>query len=382
VSRTRGALLVIVLSSAARAEPLATNDILDSHLPVRIESVRVRYTQIDQEGHGWQSQAGPHGHPGSEELNVYQPQLEVIAQQGDKLTHRLWVPLDIVTAASPDALDAVSTASYQNEAGSLELATTYHHDRRTDALVHVGLHVEEQLRSWNFGLGVSRVLADGNAVIAASVNQVLDWFDRFDIHGDKLGLVWRSSTNGNLALTQVLTPTTVAHVNYGFTAQTGELGNTWNAVPLESGELGGEVLPRLRHRHAFVGRLAQWLPWRGVVKGFYRFYVDNWGLTAHTVEIELYQRITPFLYLRGNYRLHAQSGVDFFTTRAIDDGRQRTADSDLAPFVAHTVGIKAAMDLRVARQLRNLHLDVGYERYFRTNDLRANVYTCSLGFVF
>ncbi len=375
-------------AGAARAQSASISDeeILDQAPLFHIESARVRYSHYDQEGHGYQSQAGPS--PGSEALTVEQPQLEIVANQGSKFTHRLWVPIDVITQASADAIDgwpppdAVTQASHTSVAGSLDLTTTYHQDRKTDIFFRAAFHIEPPFRSWILGVGGARQFADGNTVVSASVNQVFDWLDRFTITGVRLGRAERSTTNGNISVTQLLTPTTVGHLDYGFTVQVGELGNTWNAVPLDNGTLGDERLPKLRHRHSFVGRIAQALPWRGAIKGFYRFYVDNWGVLAHSFEVQLYQRLGPYFYLRGNYRVHYQNGVSFFSIDAPVDAPLRTADSDLAQFTAQTVGIMGAIDLRFARKVRDLHVDLGYERYFRTNDLRVNIYSCAVGFRF
>jgi hypothetical protein len=171
-------------------------------------------------------------------------------------------------------------------------------------------------------------------------------------------------------------------VNYGFTLQTGELGNTWNSVPLDDGKRGEEILPKLRHRHAAVVRLAQWLPWNGALKAFYRFYADNWGIVAHTVEAELYQRLSEAVYVRLNYRLHVQSGADFFKTSAPLGDSLRTADSDLAPFVAHTFGAKVALHPRLRGRLRGATFDVGAERYVRSNQLHAIILSTSFGLRF
>jgi Protein of unknown function (DUF3570) len=380
---TRPLLLVLALLAAAPSpraaaeEPLPSEAIFGRPRPYAIESVRTRFTHYDQTGHGFQSQAG--GPPGSEALTVEQPQLEVVARQGDRITHRLWVPIDVVTAASPDALDAISSASRVNEAGAIEIASTWQATRTTAASVHGGFHLEEPYRSWDLGGGITHSFADDNAVVAATVNQYFDWFDSYDIHGTRLIRVSRSSTNLNLGFTQLLSSTTVGHVDYGVTLQNGTLGNTWNAVPLSTGVFGPERLPPFRQRHAFVGRLAQWLPWRGALHLYYRFYVDDWGLLAHSAEAELYQRITAWLWVRATYRVHQQSGVSFFTTEAAPTKSPRTADSDLAPFVAHTFGGAVAVDLRMIPRLRQLYADFAYERYVRTNDLGVHVYSCALG---
>jgi hypothetical protein len=375
-----------ILPQAARADdPFAGSDIFGRPRPFYVESARLRFTHYDQDGHGYQSQAG--GPPGSEALTVEQPQLEVVARQG-KFTHRLWVPVDVITNASADAVDGwpppdtVTEASHIVEAASIDLTTSYQRDPRTSLFLRGGFHIENPFRSWNLGVGGARSFADDNTVVAASVNLVFDWLDRFDIHGVRLGRAERSSTNGNLSLTQLLSPSTVGYVGYGVTVQAGTLGNTWNSVPLADGTLGDERLPSLRHRHSFVARLAQALPWRGAFKAFYRFYVDNWGVLAHSIEGQIYQRLGPWFYLRANYRIHYQNGVDFFSIRAATDAPLRTADSDLAAFTSQTVGILGAVDIPFARRIRALHADVGYERYFRSNDLRVNMYTCSVGFLF
>ena len=183
-------------------------------------------------------------------------------------------------------------------------------------------------------------------------------------------------------MTQLLSPTTVAHLDYGYTLQEGRLSNGWNIVPTPQGSFQFEKLPAERGRHAFVGRIAQYLPWNGALHGSYRFYLDTFGIAAHTLEVELHQRLAPFARLRFNYRYHTQTGADFFRT-SVPLGAPifATADSDLAPLHAHTVGVKGTFDIPVPFA-RTLHADLAVERYFRSNDLRVSVYSCGLGLLF
>jgi hypothetical protein len=354
---------------------------------LRVESLRTRFTHYDQEGRGFQSQAERlPGMAGRESLTVEQPQLELVARHG-KFTHRIWVPVDVVTAASPDAVDTISSASRVNEAGTLDLQTRYRATTTSEVNLRAAFHLEENFRSWILGVGGAKSFADDNTTFAASVIQVLDHFDTYDHTGARTGRAYRSTTNVNLTLTQLLSPTTVAALSYGGSLQLGELSNTWNAVPLANGAVGDERLPRLRHRHAFAARLAQALPWRGVLKAFYRFYVDGWGILAHSLEAQLYQRIGRHVWLRASYRVHHQTAPSFWTTAAPigtdDDGGPRTADSDLAAFVAQTFGGMIAVDIPTRSLLvRDVHLDFGYDRYVRTNGLTVNLYTCSLGLRF
>jgi hypothetical protein len=383
-------------STAAVAEPAAPLDdasiLGDRSSALRVVAVSTRITSFDQDGHGYQAQgAATPSAPGSERLTVLEPQLLIEAAQGDRVRHTVRLPVDVVTNASADAIDVVSSASRHVEAGSIEWTTRYRSDPATEIAVMSGLHLENPFRSWQGGLAGSRAFAGGATVLSASVLQVTDWFDRFDIHGGRFGRTDRSSTTASLGLTQVLTPTTLANINYGVTLQHGELGNTWNSVPLTTLERGPELLPRERLRHALVVRAAQYLPWDGALHAYYRFYADDWGNRAHSVQAELLQRLTPRLLVGALYRFHRQTGVDFFSTLADPAWALRTADSDLAPFDAHTVGGHVALDIPLSRgteskgesgELRAIRLELGYERYFRDNDLTMNVATVATGYRF
>jgi len=147
----------------------------------------------------------------------------------------VWIPVDVVTNASPDAVDVLSAASRHVEAGAIDWTTTYRATRTTDLSMRNGLHLENPFRSWDSGMAIRHSYADEATVVSAGALAVFDWFDRFNIHGDRNGHTDRNGTTGSVGLTQVLTPTTVASINYGFTAQEGTMGNTWNSVPLASG---------------------------------------------------------------------------------------------------------------------------------------------------
>jgi hypothetical protein len=360
--------------------------------PYQIDAVRVRFTYYAQQGIGYQSAAGPMGQPGSEQATIIQPQAEVVARIGDRVTQRIWVPVDVITAASPDhsrfgkpidAPDAVTTASRVNTAGAIDVTTTYRASPTTEVFVDSGYHLEEPFESWNFGLGARWSLADDNAVLGVGLYQIDDAFDRFGLDGKRHGRANRSTTSANVSLTQLLSPTTVAVLSYGATLQTGTLGNTWSSVLLADGTRGDERLPRERLRHALSGRLAQWLPWRGALRVGYRAYLDDWGIVAHTVDADLAQRLSSRLYLRASYRVHRQQAVRFFTAAGDPSATGwRTGDSDLDAFVAQTFGGAIVIDVDHVRAPRDLHVDIGYERYVRTNNLHVDVTTCGLGFRF
>lgn len=362
------AVIGLVAETPARADDLS----------FRIDQVDSAFTGFSQRGLGYQSKANSvsYADRGSEALEVFQPQVLVLASQGEHIKHQFWFPVDIVTSASANAIDRgrvpdmITQSSRQNESIGLDWTVAYETTKWT-ASAHNNLHIEENFRSWATGMGATLNLADDNAVVSGGANEVIDWFAGYDGLGVKVGRTTRATSNANAGITQILTPYTVVHANYGISTQNGTLSNTWNTVPVFTGERIAEQLPHNRIRQDFVGRFAQWLPWDGALKGFYRFYLDTWGVTAHALEGQLLQRVHKLVYLRGSYRWYTQTAVNFFTEKILGTDSFYTADSDLAKFVSQTVGGKVVVELPFL--FKGAHADAGYERYWRTDGLTVNV---------
>ncbi|GEM_PF-794895 len=362
----------------------------------RVDVAAARFTFFHQEGQGYQSQAGPIDGPGSEQIYVYQAMGAVGIQTGDRLRNDVVMMLDVVTAASPDALDATTSASRTTEAGDVRTTTSYRASRRDTLRFVYGGHAEEHWWGGRAGMGYQRSLADDNATLDISINGVLDYFDDLQIDGYDEGEVPRWTANANLGYTQVLSPTTLAAASYGVTFQTGRLETTWNSVPgADEGrppppsDVPGRVreqFPGRRLRHAFFGQLLQHIPrTRSTIRGSYRFYFDDVGLLAHTASLAWYQWLNRRMYVRTAYRLHHQTGVDFFETSVrpseFDAGSPITADSDLSRFFAHELGAKVVVYLRPPGSAQGApqFVDLGYRYYWRTNTLRVDVISLGYG---
>jgi hypothetical protein len=395
-----GAALLFLVAPAARGEPVGNpflapppSDLdqpaLVSAPRYRIESVAVRTTTFDQDGLGYQSAAGPVFGPGSERATILEPQCEIVAALGDRLIERVVTSVDVVTAASPNhrlyglpvgtPVDVVSSPSRINEAEEIDSDSTYAWSRTGTLGIHADYHLEEPLESWGLGALATRSFAGDNTVLSGSLYQIVDWFDNFNLAGKRFGRDVRTTTNANLGFSQLLTPTTIVLGSYGFTVQAGTLTNTWNSVPLSGATRGTEVVPRERLRHAVSGRLLQWLPWNGALKLGYRLYADSWGSLAHTADAELSQRLGRLtLDLGGRY--HRQSAVSFFGT-LFDPAALglRTADSDLAPLVAHVLSAGARWDQPIGPQGHRIYFAINGEHYWRTNNLHVDFVSGALG---
>jgi Protein of unknown function (DUF3570) len=376
---------------AAQA-PLFGSDILgapaETNGPsrVKLDELRFRFLTYVQRGQGFQSVDGASDGPGKEDALIFQPMAYFGLVQSEKLRHDITVPVDIVSAASVDALDAISTASRVNEAGGIDVTTTYKSDPQTDLTFRYGAHIEEPYRSWFAGFGMNRRMAQDNATLSVSGNATFDLFDFVTTQGGFRGVTTREAVNTNVSFSQILSPTTLADASYGMTYQLGTLQTTYNSIPLDGTDARGEeVLPRARLRNAASVRLAQHIPQsRSTIKGSYRYYFDDFGLIAHTAEAQFYQYLAPWLYVRGSYRFYTQTGVEFFGesfSPDISDTTPRTSDSDLAPFNANEYEIKVVMLGAKAPflKLKSAFLDASFSTYDRSNDLSVNTASLAYG---
>ncbi|HYQ46597.1 MAG TPA: hypothetical protein VER11_31730, partial [Polyangiaceae bacterium] len=145
------------IAAAGQAEPASDAAILGqgSQSP-RVDEFRLRMTSFYQDGHGYQSQAGTVAGPGSERALIVQPMMLVGIRQSARIHHEVVVPIDIVSAASANALDVVSHASAVNEAIGIELNSRFDLTDDDQLTSNITWHEEEPFGSGSFGLGYSR----------------------------------------------------------------------------------------------------------------------------------------------------------------------------------------------------------------------------------
>jgi hypothetical protein len=379
-----GALAVLVLSVAGRSQdrPVEWGE-------WEVEQMAFRFAVFQQEGRGLQSQAEIDASGrGSEHAWIFQPMLSALIRQDRSTTHSLTLPIDIVTAASPDALnpDVVTNASRENEAAGLDLVTSVRAEDDLTYQLHIGFHFEEYWGSGQVGGAVLHSFADENATLRLGVETIFDSFDPLQPDGVDPGpVVNRFGTAVSGSLSQLLSPTTVVSGGYTFTAQFGHLETTYNSVPVEGGGRLADRYPRNRGRHTLTGELRQAIPETDTyLAASYRFYADTFGALAHSAVLTVTQYVGD-LWLRGHYRFHHQDAPGFWIASAATADAPswllRTADSDLETLDAHEagLGVRWFFDRRGALTALSSYVQLGYVAYLRTNGLAMHVGSLDFG---
>ena len=214
----------------------------------------------------------------------------------------------------------------------------------------------------------------------------------------------RQSYNLTLVLAQIINRKLQVALSTELVYQHGLLSTPFHrvyfrdaATPIDAGAPKVERLPMQRFKYPVSLRLSYYATDLVLLRGFYRFYHDNFGITAHTVEVEAPVKLTPFFVLYPFYRYHHQTAARYFAPYAahsvLDD--YYTSDYDLAGFAAQKYGLGARYSpvYGLGRFKTPFHdhagnrrvalfkaLDLRYAHYRQTTGLTANIVSADLSF--
>jgi len=125
-----------------------------------------------------------------------------------------------------------------------------------------------------------------------------------------------------------------------------------------------------------------------VVKTYYRYYFDDWGINSNTFNIELPIKIGDKFTLYPNYRFYNQTAADYFAPfeKHLSTNTFYTSDYDLSKFSSNQfgLGIKYTDILTKGHlwkfKLKNISLNYNY--YERSTELKAHIVSLGTKIIF
>ena len=102
-----------------------------------------------------------------------------------------------------------------------------------------------------------------------------------------------------------------------------------------------ERLPDSRFKLPIGGRLNYYLNDTFILRSYYRFYYDDWGITAHTANLEIPIKVSEVFTLYPTYRFYTQTAANYFYEKeaALSSYDFYTSDYDLSKYRAHQYGM-------------------------------------------
>ena len=148
-----------------------------------------------------------------------------------------------------------------------------------------------------------------------------------------------------------------------------------------------ERLPNSRFKTAIGGRLNYYVNEYIVLKTYYRFYNDNWGVTSHTASIDVPIKISRKFTLYPGFRIYNQTAGTYFAPYAkhLSTSEFYTSDFDLSEYTAtqYNFGISYT-DVFAKTHIWKYgikSIDLKYSLYERDSGLKASLISFGIKFV-
>lgn len=338
---------------------------------------------------------------GTEDLQVYAAQASVDTQRDSTFVFHVDSGIDIISSASTDRIDFVmSSASI------------------LDARTHFNAGYKRLFRN-GFAAGVQSgfsfesdylSLAESFSLSHISPSRSREWSLNFQAFFDDLrwgrlnngkpqkliypqelrNTAWfdvyrRNSYNLMLGLFQTINRRTSVGIYPGISFQRGLLSTPFHRVYFSDGSLKVENLPGERWKLPLGVQLNRFAGSRMIIRAYYRFYWDNFGIIAHTFNIETPVKVTHAFTVTPFMRLYTQTEAHYFKPYGQHGAETEyyASDYDLSDFNS----VKAGIGFRYAYPSGRKHnlfkaFEMRYARYQRSDGLTAHTITTYIDYNF
>ena len=207
----------------------------------------------------------------------------------------------------------------------------------------------------------------------------------------------RNSYSVGLGFSQIISKNAQASLLVDLVSQNGLLSTPFQRVYfgdvadsfIENFQLADDIerLPDARFKVAVGGRLNYYINEIFVLRTYYRYYFDDWGISSHTASLEVPIKITDKFTLYPSYRYYQQSAADYFAVYEghVSTDQFYTSDYDLSEYSANQFGFGVTYtDIFTKLNIWKLGLksiDVKFFQYDRNNTLSSSMFTAGFKFV-
>ena len=207
----------------------------------------------------------------------------------------------------------------------------------------------------------------------------------------------RNSYSLGFGFSQILTKNLQASLALDLVQQSGLLSTPFQRVYfsdkpdvfVEDFQLADDIerLPDTRSKIAIGGRLNYFLNSMFVLRSYYRYYVDDWGIRSHTASLEVPIKIFDKFTVYPSYRYYSQTAADQFGAYEthLSTETYYTSDYDLSAYSANQLGFGVNYTDIFAKfhlfQFGLKSIDLKYYNYKRNTGLSSNIITAGFKFV-
>ncbi len=236
-------------------------------------------------------------------------------------------------------------------------------DRRTDALVtgsyymdrgrfslKGGYSKENDYQAWNSGFDYEAHFNEKNTVWGLGGGFSIDTIEPTD--AELFGRVEdedKQSYSFFSSLSQIVTRSSVLQSSLSYQYSTGYLSDPYKLVSVDGTNVR-DNRPDSRHQLSWLTRYRHHFDRvNGTLHADYRFYVDDWNMNSHTLELAWYQTLFDSIRLIPSIRYYTQSQAEFYGPYfddSVEEGDHVSSDYRLSPYGALSWKLRAETYLR------------------------------------
>ncbi|MEO8769806.1 MAG: DUF3570 domain-containing protein [Ferruginibacter sp.] len=341
---------------------------------------------------------------GTEKLKDYSNNIEVkflrYNRHGRKEELNTNLGIDYYTSASSDKIDpnTISSASSKDARVYPSITRTVTDEKRGSSFLNnLSYSYESDYRSYGFAGGFSKKSKDRSSEFTARAQVYIDNVKIIlpvEMRTANTGGLYdapnryhypykqRNTFSGSFSFSKIVNQRFQLMWLLDLTYQQGYLSLPFHRIYYNSYKLTNEKLPSSRFKIPIALRANYFLGDRVILRGMYRFYKDDWGLNAHTADIETSFKITTFFSFTPFYRYYTQTAIDYFAPYLEHQETEPYYSSNYDYSKFHSqffgAGIRYAPPKGLLKHKHWNMIEVRYGHYKRSNGLTSDIISLNL----
>jgi hypothetical protein len=324
--------------------------------------------------------------------NVFDIKLAKYDRKLRKHTFDLEVGIDHYTSASSDKVDlkANSSASYADTRIYPSLTWSVENEKKGSTFsAGVSSSSEYDYQSFGANIGFSKKTKDRNGEFSARLQ---GYFDQVHLIAPEelrgvTGVKDHGSSNrttmaASLSWSQVINKNLQVTFLADLVNQQGFLSLPFYRAYFADGSVHQEKLPDRRFKLPLGFRANYFLGDRFIIRTYYRYYKDDWGISSHTVNLEVPVKITPFFSISPFYRFYNQTAVKYFSGYQQHTAQDEfyTSNYDLSKFNSNFLGagLRLAPPGGIFGMQHFNMIELRYGHYTKSIAMNANIITMNI----
>jgi hypothetical protein len=290
--------------------------------------------------------------PSGDRMTIKSPALYLLTPITDDWVFEIGAVYDSISGASPyyhSVLSGASGEGIKDGRTAADFTVTKYFANRTSVAVRAAYSNEDDYRSYAGAVTIRHATPDQNTTFTLGGGYSGD-----SVFPEGIGTpqtYYKRTYDAIVGVSQVFTPNDTAQLNYYYAHQSGYLTDPYKAY------WGIDNRPTTRSQNAVLARWNHYFEWAdATMRTSYRFYHDDWEVSANTLIFEWAQTLPQGWVLTPGLRYTTQSAAYFYFDPIYDPilgapfppGYLQnpfgfySADQRLSAFGAITAGLKVS----------------------------------------